>query len=85
MRKQLTDEQLEQLGALLKHQHEQALEAWRLAMKAMPLQSYEYRRICAAGKAIQKAHRTLWSIADDRGWSDEKLQATFSYTSCAFS
>lgn len=84
MRKNLTDEQLEQLGLLAKQQYEQAIETWRAAMKSLPLSSRQYRLICTAGRAARRVHDALFAAADDRGWSEEKLAATFSETGCGF-
>jgi hypothetical protein len=77
MEKQLTDEQLEQLATAAKVALEQSVWMWTTAMNIWPLNSYEYRKICAAGTAAQEVHDILRALADDRSWTDERIAKCF--------
>ena len=85
MAKTMTNEELEQMGKSSKQMLAQAVEVWKTAMKTMPINSYQYRAACRAGQATQDLHNSLKIMAEDRGWSNEKLQDVFCYTGYSFS
>lgn len=84
--KTMSDEQLADLGKDLSRMHELALSVWERAMKMLPVQSPEYRAICAAGRKTQVAYHRMREEAVRRGWSPAERKRVFSSdVTCGFS
>jgi len=77
MRKELSDEALEDIG----REMSKALDSWSKmydqSMKVLKLNSSEYKAICMAGKKIRGAYYKMRKIAEDRNWSSKKLKEVF--------
>ena len=65
--------------------HQLAIETWELAMRTMPINSPQYRKICAAGHKTQDAYNGLRFEAETRGWDDNRIREVFfSDSFCGF-
>lgn len=82
----LTDEQLETMGRNLATMHQLAITTWEIAMRTMPINSTQYRKICTAGRKTQDAYNGLRFEAESRGWDDRRIgKVFFSHVACGFS
>ena len=75
--KELTDEQLENIGHIISEMLHNAVELWEADMKTLLLNSSRYRSICTSARHIQTTYIKLRDMAYDRGWKDEKVKKHF--------
>ncbi len=77
MEKEMSDEQIEQLGAELAQLYQSAVSVWKARINSLPLNSKQYNSICKTGKEINKCANLLRNEAEDRGWSDDRVKRVF--------
>lgn len=75
--KQLSDAQLESIGKKLSLSLSVWGEIWSEAMKGLRINSPEYQSICRTGKHIQKTYAKMQFLAEERGWTQEKINEIF--------
>lgn len=81
----LSNAELETLGRKLATLHRNAVDAWGEAISTLPINSPIRRQLANAGRGIQGAYLALRGEADERNWSDAKMQEVFGpNNSCHF-
>ncbi|MGA7936578.1 MAG: hypothetical protein WCA35_23690 [Kovacikia sp.] len=80
----MSDEQLMNLMRLSRIQLESAVQTWKMGMKVLQVDSFEYIAICEAGKKAQHLHAMLYELAFERGVSEELRNEVFSPTQYSF-
>jgi len=75
--KELTDEQLENIGHIVSEMLRNAVGLWEAGAKTVLLNSSQYRSICASARHIQTTYVKLRDVAYNRGWNDEKVKRHF--------
>lgn len=81
----LSNSELEALGAQVAALHKEIAATWGAILEKLPINSRVRRQICNAGRGIQGAYLVLRAEADDRNWSDAKMQEIFgSNVNCQF-
>ena len=78
MKRELTDQQLEELGKKVSIMHQDAILVWKMAMAAMPIRSKQYREVCSMGRKIQDAYFSLRNEAEARNWQVDRREDVFS-------
>lgn len=81
----LTNAELEALGAQVAALHKEIAATWGATLEKLPINSRVRRQLANAGRGIQGAYLALRGEADDRNWSNAKMQEIFgSNTNCHF-
>lgn len=63
--KTLTKEHVEVMAQAAEIAYKAHMDIWKTAMRGLPINSKEYRDICAAGKKTRQVHEMVYSKAFD--------------------